>query len=475
MNDDQLKESSLFDKNEGETSADARFVVGRGERLRSTRQEALEQVHNLPEGDSKNLRRVMGRLKVRPSARQNIGSASPVSVEPLTVEDAEKTILSVFNEPKSTDALFLEDEVSEVKSYRERPREVFDDLGDAEEDITHTRVQAKKLKSSKKKKKKRDPDFDELDGLEESSVPTLASNSEVISSQAPSEHSDVSSGPFESVASIDILEKVATIRCTVCDEKNLEAATYCSRCGSLLKFGARQGFGRADVSLEPTAMSWTPNQELNAYLIAINDDGTEGKRIAVEFMETILGRETDSPFPTDSFLSPKHAKLIVKSGKLYIQDLNSLNGTFVKLRQEKVIQSGDTFLMGRQVLSFEEVPVNPSIKLRAPDGTRKMGSPATDSSYRLLQIGIGGVLQNVYCLPKAGAQLGRERGDIIFPHDKFMSSRHAQIYRRNDGEFVLADLNSSNGTWIKIWELTPLETQDYIFMGQQLFRVLIDQ
>ena len=89
----------------------------------------------------------------------------------------------------------------------------------------------------------------------------------------------------------------------------------------------------------------------------------------------------------------------------------------------------------------------------------------------MLQIGIGGVVQNVYCLPDSGAVLGREKGDIIFPHDKFMSSRHAQIYTGDDGHCYLVDLNSSNGTWIKIWERTKLHDNDFIFMGQQLFRV----
>ena len=54
-----------------------------------------------------------------------------------------------------------------------------------------------------------------------------------------------------------------------------------------------------------------------------------------------------------------------------------------------------------------------------------------------------------------------------------MSSRHAQIYTGDDGNCYLVDLTSSNGTWIKIWEKTQLRHNDYIFMGQQLFRIHI--
>jgi hypothetical protein len=32
-------------------------------------------------------------------------------------------------------------------------------------------------------------------------------------------------------------------------------------------------------------------------------------------------------------------------------------------------------------------------------------------------------------------------------------------------------MGSSNGTWVKIWERRQLRTGDFIFLGQQLFRL----
>ena len=52
-----------------------------------------------------------------------------------------------------------------------------------------------------------------------------------------------------------------------------------------------------------------------------------------------------------------------------------------------------------------------------------------------------------------------------------MSSRHAQIYPREDGNYYLLDLNSSNGTWMKLAHKTHLYHGDLIFFGQQLFRI----
>jgi pSer/pThr/pTyr-binding forkhead associated (FHA) protein len=167
--------------------------------------------------------------------------------------------------------------------------------------------------------------------------------------------------------------------------------------------------------------------------------------------------------------------LHIDDNDLHLEDLYSLNGTFLKLHDEVLLTPGDSFLMGQQVLRFERFEQSITPKTKSSDGTRYMGSPAPGGSYKILQIGIGNVVQNVYCLPESGAVLGREKGDIIFPHDKFMSSRHAQIYTAEDGQCYLVDLNSSNGTWTKLWEKTQIGGGDYIFMGQQLFRVHVGE
>ena len=66
--------------------------------------------------------------------------------------------------------------------------------------------------------------------------------------------------------------------------------------------------------------------------------------------------------------------------------------------------------------------------------------------------------------------LGRERGDILFSDDGYVSGTHAKISLRRDG-FYLSDLGSSNGTFIKIDKERPISSGTFILMGQQLFRV----
>lgn len=65
--------------------------------------------------------------------------------------------------------------------------------------------------------------------------------------------------------------------------------------------------------------------------------------------------------------------------------------------------------------------------------------------------------------------VGRVSGDISFPHDGFMSSRHARIVRQGN-TFVLRDEGSRNGTFIKIKDEVELQPGDMILIGKQLFR-----
>ena len=254
--------------------------------------------------------------------------------------------------------------------------------------------------------------------------------------------------------------------CPACGWKNAHAARFCSACGGTI--GSVPGKPAAQ-QVVPVVKAAPP--AINVSLVSINEDGTDGPRSRVELAEATVGRTGDVKFPTDAFLSPKHAKITIDGSKVFIEDLYSLNGTYVKLREEVKLTPGDTFLMGRQVLRYERFEHQIVPKARATDGTRYMGSPPPGGQFKLIQIGIGGIAQNVYCLHETGAVIGREKGDIIFPRDKFMSGRHAQVYPRNDGHYYLVDLNSSNGTWVKIWERRQVSHGDFIFLGQQLFRL----
>ena len=66
--------------------------------------------------------------------------------------------------------------------------------------------------------------------------------------------------------------------------------------------------------------------------------------------------------------------------------------------------------------------------------------------------------------------LGRERGEINFPDDGYVSGLHAKISTR-DGRVFLTDLGSSNGTFLKVQGERALTDESFVLLGQQLFRL----
>jgi len=97
-----------------------------------------------------------------------------------------------------------------------------------------------------------------------------------------------------------------------------------------------------------------------------------------------------------------------------------------------------------------------------------MSSPYAPVKGRLHLVMEGGQLGEVYDL-KDETTIGRTSGDISFPHDGFMSGRHARIIRRG-GTYVLMDEGSRNGTFVKIKSEVELKPGDMILVGKQLFR-----
>ncbi len=69
-------------------------------------------------------------------------------------------------------------------------------------------------------------------------------------------------------------------------------------------------------------------------------------------------------------------------------------------------------------------------------------------------------------------RIGRVEGELVVPHDFWMSGRHAEIQRRKRGDdyhWYLVDLNSTNGTFVQA-DFAVLHHQDELFLGQERYR-----
>lgn len=97
-----------------------------------------------------------------------------------------------------------------------------------------------------------------------------------------------------------------------------------------------------------------------------------------------------------------------------------------------------------------------------------MASVRPSSKARLLLIVEGEETGDEYVL-KGETVIGRTTGDITFPHDDYMSGRHARVVKRGD-RFMLIDEDSRNGSFVRIKKEAEIRPGDFILLGKQLFR-----
>jgi pSer/pThr/pTyr-binding forkhead associated (FHA) protein len=208
-----------------------------------------------------------------------------------------------------------------------------------------------------------------------------------------------------------------------------------------------------------------------ARLVVIHPDGTEGDTFSLGHNETTIGRSHPAPlFAEDPFLSPRHATFYFVKGQLFARDEGSLNGVFVRIKAEVELFHGDYFRIGQQLLRFEEMAQVRPVMPGAGDGTMVMGSPLRGAWGRLSSIVALNTPATVWVLRRPEEQLGRERGDITFPEDGFVSGAHCKLAAR-DSRFFLQDLGSTNGSYLRVKAEGILSQGDLILLGQQLFRV----
>lgn len=89
-------------------------------------------------------------------------------------------------------------------------------------------------------------------------------------------------------------------------------------------------------------------------LVQILEGGLRGAAFPLKEGDNQLGREQgEITFPTDGFVSGRHALLSVKQDRLRVRDVGSSNGTFIRLTGPVFVDNGDHFLIGRQLLRVE--------------------------------------------------------------------------------------------------------------------------
>jgi pSer/pThr/pTyr-binding forkhead associated (FHA) protein len=307
------------------------------------------------------------------------------------------------------------------------------------------------------------------------------------------------------------------LACPVCGQLNMIRSTSCSRCGTVLapltQAHAAPGPGLSPASplqhqpapmpaqapLPPPppspALRFDPNtgqpigddnkqapktmffgalqqQAVAPRLVVIKGEGGDGVTYHLSGTTHVVGRSRgDITFADDVFLSPEHAKFSVQASRLFVQDLSNNNGVFVRIKRPVPLDHGDLFLIGEQLLELDSETL-PEYSANE-HGTYFYGSPRPDGAFRVIQQLAGGGEGLVRSATGTTMAMGREGNDLDFPDDRFISGHHAKLDLSDDAKVLLTDTGSRNGTFVRIKGAQELFHGDYLFVGQQLFRVEI--
>jgi pSer/pThr/pTyr-binding forkhead associated (FHA) protein len=306
-------------------------------------------------------------------------------------------------------------------------------------------------------------------GLGEAEAPTLPPG-DSPAGQASAAVAGAPAAGAGGPAAVAHADPTRTIACPGCGQPNPAPFAFCGGCGARLQ---------AAPALRPSAPALRrvglpdgdgataePSGRLGR-LALIRPDGSEGESVPLNASSATIGRDSGPPFAGDHYLGPQHVRLRREGRGIVVEDAGSLNGVFVRLIAEERLRSGDIFRIGQELLRFD------AIGEPAPtaDGTEVLGSPNPGYWGRLTLL--SGAAGDGGAFPLMGDEmaLGRERGDILFSDDGYVSATHAKVMLTEDGRVCLLDLGSSNGTFIRLRAPRTVPYGTLLLLGQQLFRI----
>jgi pSer/pThr/pTyr-binding forkhead associated (FHA) protein len=241
-------------------------------------------------------------------------------------------------------------------------------------------------------------------------------------------------------------------------------AKFCAQCG----YGLEPGV----VAERRTSALSVPVLDSGVQLLRLDEGGQQVSSHPLAGDKTTIGRDgADIDFPDDPYLSPRHAELSFRDGRLFVRDLGSRNGTWHFIEAPHKLRDGDLVLVGSQILQYRRLGY-PGPHPPEADATRRLGSltPSADIATLSQLRGDGSVRDVMHLSPGRNMTIGRDEGDWIFSYDPSMSGLHAQIHS-DDADFVLVDAGSRNGVAVNVRGEVELKQDSRILLGDKMLRV----
>jgi pSer/pThr/pTyr-binding forkhead associated (FHA) protein len=196
-----------------------------------------------------------------------------------------------------------------------------------------------------------------------------------------------------------------------------------------------------------------------------------GQRFRLSSTGAQIGRSKGAIlFPDDPFISPLHATVSVRDGKLFIRDEASTSGVYVSISNTETIPMGGTFCTGLRLFRFAGA-IEPAEPWNKTD-VLVYGStvPNGQVHYAVEEVLLGD--RGGRCLLSPGPVLtvGQGRCDFSYPNDEGLAPRHCEISPLPDGAMI-RDLSGGLGTYVRVSDERAIKTGDRLRIGQQTLQV----
>jgi pSer/pThr/pTyr-binding forkhead associated (FHA) protein len=152
------------------------------------------------------------------------------------------------------------------------------------------------------------------------------------------------------------------VHCPECSFVNAEGANYCQKCGAFLgeaegKSGDTTEVYQVDEAGELRAVDLEQVTHEGATLVIRSGGGRSGEAFILASERMTIGRSPEAEiFLDDVTVSRNHALLVRRRDGLFVDDLGSLNGTYVNQRriESHHLQDGDELQVGKYQLTYLE-------------------------------------------------------------------------------------------------------------------------
>ncbi len=175
-------------------------------------------------------------------------------------------------------------------------------------------------------------------------------------------------------------------------------------------------------------------------------------------------------FPDDPFVSPLHATLSVREGKVVIRDDESTSGVYVSVAGQETIPPDSFFCTGLRLFRYAGAlePAPPFM----PGRLQVYGAPVPTSQvhYALEEVLLGNRTGRTMITAGPILTIGQGKCDLSFPNDDGMAPRHCELSPMPTGAMI-RDLSGGLGTFVRIVGERVLKPGDRVRIGQQTLQV----